>query len=366
LIARSWEIEAARERNNQRPDISPGGISDAIARAERLAREGRLDAGAARDLISDLLSAAGQQSLDAMTHRKWCDAWLASRTTSITKRSKMKYEQTCRDWLAFLKQTADKPLETATKLQAVAYRDRLANEGLSSATVNQTIKILRGVYKGALEDGYIARNPFVGVGSVWDNTDDSKRLPFTQEEVARLIDHAKGDWKGLLVLAATTGLRLMDASRVCWGNLNLDTKVLRIKTAKTGATLALPLHSSFIAWLKKQQRGIGAAPVFPSLAGKSGAGKSGLSMAFKRLMKRANVSAGVARQAMAGGRGRSTSQKSFHSFRHFAATQLAAAGVRAEVARQITGHIDVDTHANYVNADLDVLRLAVKSIRLSA
>src|SRR5215469_5170292 len=158
LIARSWEIEAARERNNHKPDISPSGISDTIARAERLAREGRLDAGAVRDLISDLLRAAGQQSLDAITHRKWCDAWIASRATAVKKRSKMKYEQSCRDWLAFLKQTADKPLETATKLQAVAYRDRLANDGLAPDTVNQTIKILRSVYKSAVEEGYLGRN----------------------------------------------------------------------------------------------------------------------------------------------------------------------------------------------------------------
>jgi integrase len=121
-----------------------------------------------------------------------------------------------------------------------------------------------------------------------------------------------------------------------------------------------------MTWLKKQQRGIGAAPVFPSLIHKSGAGKSGLSMAFKRVMVRAKVLAGVARQAKDGGRGRTTSQKSFHSLRHFAATQLAAAGVRAEVARQITGHTDAETHANYINADIDALRSAVKSIRLSA
>lgn len=366
LIARSWEIEAARERSNHKPDISPSGISDTIARAERLAREGRLDAGTARDLINELLRAAGEQSLDAVTSRAWCTAWVASKAGSIKKYSKMKYEQSCRDWLAFLTQTADKPLEMTNQAHAIAYRDRLAHEGLSPRTINHSIKLLRGVYNSAVEQGYISRNPFVGIASLREDDYESRRLPFTKEEVARLIANAKGDWKGLLVLAATTGLRLMDASRVRWGNLDFDTNVLRIKISKTGATLALPIHSSFIAWLRKQQRGIGAAPVFPSLAHKSGAGKSGLSMAFKRLMERANVSPGVARQAVNGKRGRTTSQKSFHSLRHFAATQLAAAGVRAEIARQITGHIDVDTHANYVNADLDVLRSAVKSIRLSA
>jgi integrase len=56
-------------------------------------------------------------------------------------------------------------------------------------------------------------------------------------------------------------------------------------------------------------------------------------MAFKRLMERAEISAGVAREAKEKSRGRMTSQKSFHSLRHFAATQLASNGVRADIAR---------------------------------
>ena len=366
LIAQSWQIEAARERENLKHEVSPGGISDAIARAERLARLGRLDAGTARDLVNDLLRAAGQESLDAVTNRVWCDGWVKRKAASIKNQSRIRYDQICREWLKFLGPAADKPLEMITRTLTVAYRDRLVKEGLAPSTSNHAIKILRGVYNDALEQDHIGRNPFVGVDGLRDGSQPGRRIPFTKAEVGRLIAHAKGDWKGLLILAATTGLRLMDASRVRWSNLNLETKCLRIKTAKTGATLALPIHSSFITWLKKQHRGIAAAPVFPALVHKSGAGKSGLSMAFRRLMEKAKVSAGVARQADEKGRGRTTSQKSFHSLRHFAATQLAEAGVRAEIARQITGHTDADTHANYINADFDSLRSAVKSIRLSA
>jgi integrase len=86
-------------------------------------------------------------------------------------------------------------------------------------------------------------------------------------------------------------------------------------------------------------------------------------MAFNRLMGRAKIAAGIARQGE--GKGRATSQKSFHSLRHFAATQLASNGVRAEVARQITGHADAESHANYINADITALRIAVKNIKLA-
>jgi integrase len=365
-IAKQWEIEAARERGNQKPEVSAGGISDTVARAERLARQGRLDASTARDLINDLLAASGQQAIDAVTNRVWCDGWMASKKGAVKESSRLKYDQVCRDWITFLNGKADKPLEIIGKTEAVAFRDRLGGAGLAARTVNHTVKLLRGIYGEAVEQGLIGRNPFAGVAGLREEASDSKRKPFTAKEVGVLVKAAKGDWKGLVILAATTGLRLMDAARLQWRSLDLDAGIISIRTAKTGAALTLPIHPEFSGWLAEQPRGIGAAPVFPTLATKGGAGKSGLSMAFKRLMERAKVSAGIARQAKEDGSGRTTSQKSFHSLRHFAATQLAANGVRAEVARQITGHADAEEHANYVTADLDSLRIAVKNIRLTA
>ena len=364
LISKTWEIEAARERGKQTIEVSPGGISDAVARAERLARQGRLDPASARDLINDLLTAAGQQTLDAISHRLWCDNWRKSKAGAVKARSRMKYEQVCRDWLAFLNGKADKPLEAVGKADAIAYRDRIASQGLAGRTVNQTVKLLRGIYSEAVEQGHIGRNPFAGVDRLPEDTEDTKREPFTNTEVAAIIEAAKGDMKGLVILAATTGLRLMDGARLQWRNLDLTALQISIKTAKTGAKLKLPIHPALAKWLKEQPRGIGAAPVFPTLADKGGPGKSGLSMQFKRLMERAEVGAGMSRERE--GRGRSTCRKSFHSLRHFAATQLAQNGVRAEVARAITGHADQESHAGYITADVDSLRSAVNAIKLTA
>lgn len=365
-VATGWKVEAERERDRQKADVSPAGISDAVARAERLAREGRLDAHAARDLINDLLAAAGQDSVDAVTNKVWCENWQKSKKGSVKDRSQMKYKQVTRDWLEFLGRKAEKPLEAVTKAEAIAFRDHLSKVGLSARTTNQTVKLLRGIYADAVEQSLLNRNPFTGVDSLREVAEGVRRVPFSNAEVAALIKHAEGDWQGMVILAATTGLRLMDAARLKWSNLDLKAKLIRVRTAKTGAKLELPIHPRFSTWLKAQTRGIGAAPVFPSLADKGGPGKSGLSMSFKRLMDRAGIAAGVARQADEKGRGRSTSQKSFHSLRHFAASQLAAAGVRAEIARQITGHADAETHGDYVKADSDVLRDAVASIRLTA
>lgn len=365
-IAQSWEIEAAREREKKTIDVSAGGISDSLARAERLARQGRLDEITARDIINDMLRASGKQSLDMMTHRAWSDFWQANRKGKVTERTRMKYEQVCRDWQAFLGPKAEQSLDGLQRMDAVAFRERLSGEGLSPRTVNQTIKLLRSVYQEAIEQGHLGRNPFAGIGAQRDDAEDAKREPFTTKEVESLIMTAEGDWKGLVMLAATSGLRLMDCARLQWRCLDLEAKRITVRTSKTGAIVEVPIHDSLMKWLKLQPRGIGPAPVFPSLANKGGAGKSGLSMAFKRLMERAKISSGVARTAEKKSRGRTTSKKSFHSLRYFVVSELAKAKVRPEVARAITGHADAETHANYVRLDFETVASAMKSIEISA
>jgi integrase len=69
----------------------------------------------------------------------------------------------------------------------------------------------------------------------------------------------------------------------------------------------------------------GRAFLFPSLAGKSTGGKSGLSMAFKRTMERAKVRGEVARERT-GEKGRSVNTLTFHSFRHTLTSIMANAG----------------------------------------
>ncbi len=365
-IASGWESEAARERAKQTAEVSPGGISDTIAKAERMARQGRLNPASARDLINDLLAAAGQQAIDAVTNRTWCSDWKASKKGAVTERTRMKYDQVSRDWLTFLGQKADNPMETTAKADALGFRDKAIKGGLSARTANQAVKLLRGIYAEAVEQGHISRNPFAGVDALREDSEESKREPFTVSEVAQLIKTAEGDWRGLVILAASSGLRLMDAARLQWKSVDLEHGLLRVTTGKTKAKLMLPIHPEFKDWLEKQTVGIASAPVFPTLASKGGAGKSGLSMAFKRIMERAEVVAGIAREADEKGRGRSTAKKSFHSLRHFAVTQLAAAGVRGDVAMQITGHSDVASHSGYVGHDADAMLAAVRTIRLTA
>ena len=84
-------------------------------------------------------------------------------------------------------------------------------------------------------------------------------------------------------------------------------------------------------------------------------------MAFRRIMERAGIDAGVARER-AGKAGHSVSRLSFHSLRHSFTSELARAGVPPEVRQQLTGHSDLASHKTYTHLELDTLQKAVTAL----
>ena len=105
----------------------------------------------------------------------------------------------------------------------------------------------------------------------------------------------------------------------------------------------------------------GKAFLFPSLAGKRVGGKSGLSMAFRRIMVKAKVSGEVARERK-GESGRTINTLSFHSLRHSFNSALANAGVAEELRMKLSGHTTREVHANYTHHQLEFLRVAIGAL----
>jgi hypothetical protein len=60
-------------------------------------------------------------------------------------------------------------------------------------------------------------------------------------------------------------------------------------TIKTGVGLMVPIHPDVRAWLHRRSPRVEKAPLFPSLAGKSGRRKSGISLRASRTMAKAGI-----------------------------------------------------------------------------
>jgi integrase len=101
----------------------------------------------------------------------------------------------------------------------------------------------------------------------------------------------------------------------------------KTKGKTTKAKVEIPIHEALEEYLLSGPISDNPnAPLFPQLYNTPGSGKSGLSMAFKRLMAKAGIDGGKIR-GRNGAAGRSVSALSFHSPRHSFNSALANAGV---------------------------------------
>ena len=330
-------------------------------KAAKAGRSGRLVESQARRVLSEIHEHANGEPLHFHSGRAWLEEWLAGKKGVTAERTALKYTQIVTEFLKAIGDKANGPLAAISPREVRVYRDSLARAGHSPATVNGALKILASPFNAAFRLGYIAVSPLAGVEALRDDTDNEKDV-FTPEQVRSLIKAAEGDWKGAVLIGFFTGLRLRDVTELCWEAVDFKTGVLRVKTRKTGAVVVLPLHEELATWLRGQPRGIGKAPILPSLTGKTGGGKSGLSMTFRRIMERAGIMGRVLRQREEGSAGRTQSSLSFHSLRHSFNSALANAGVAQEIRQKLTGHTTAAMNAKYTHHELDALRAAVAAL----
>ena len=212
----------------------------------------------------------------------------------------------------------------------------------------------------ALEEGLIDRNPVAAVRPM--RTSSAKKGVFSPEQIEHLLKAAESDWKGLILSGYFTGGRLVDLARLTWGDIDLSEKTITFVQRKTGSAVQVPIHQDLYEYLLELPcSDRPKKPVFPKLFDKPGAGKSGLSMSFKRLMELAGIDDGPARKKD-GKLGRNVSRLSFHSLRHSFNSAMANADVPLEIRQTLTGHASKDMNKHYTHLELQTVRRAVESI----
>ena len=338
-------------------------MADEWEALEKLAGEKRLTESQCRKVIAQMYERTVGEPLHFKTAREYLTEWVESKKNETELRAWLKYDQIVTDFLAHIGVTVDRLLREITPADIRSYRDALKRKGLAAPTVNHAVKILRMPFKAAHDAGYIDINPNTKntVRPVKDEARNIEKDVFTREQLSQLVNAAPSeDWTGAILCGYYTGLRLRDIADLQWSAVDLEGRIIKVTTRKTGKTVTVPIHPQFAAWLDKQTRGIGKAPVFPTLAGKAGGGKSGLSMAFRRIMERAKIKGRLLREA--NGVGRSQSSLSFHSLRHGFVSAMANAGVAQELRQKLTGHASAEMNAQYTHHELESLRAAVSVI----
>jgi integrase len=319
-----------------------------------------------RKVINDALVRVGERKLDEPTIKEHLDAWIENKKGAVSEATLLAYRQ-ARDLLVkFLGGRSRAPIRALTKKDALAFRDYLLSEGRKASTVNKILKkYLTGPLETARKEGLVDYNAFVAVDSL--QHEPIVKQTFRPDQIVQLVAAADNDWQGAVLFAYGSGARLQDVANLKWNNLDLENGVAVFVERKGKRLKKKPivvgLHTDFTDWLATQRTPIdGNAPVFPTLANRTGAGRNGLSRAFEYLMDRVGIKSPVLK-TRTGKKGRSVRALNFHSFRHGAASAVFNSEAIKELQRRITGHSGRSgVLERYTHADLEVVKRAVASI----
>jgi integrase len=199
----------------------------------------------------------------------------------------------------------------------------------SPATVNRHRGTLGGVFKFALQEGYINSNPLQKTTCLEVNNDRVRYLSDAERE--RLFDACKQSaWPRLytLVLMATcTGMRKSEMLNLKWCDIDFDQGLAFLALTKNGQPRVCPIPTPALNELKKI-RGFGNTLAFPSTT------MPDQPMEFKRHWHKALKEAAI-------------EDFRFHDLRHTAASYLVMNGASLHEAGEILGHRDLSTTRRY-------------------
>jgi len=357
------------EAGSDKARLAKAVFAEAVAELEREA----FNSLSARKHFAKLLAIATNEEMTIYSVESWSMEWLRRKFTKTGSASQKRYKGHIESFLSWLGPSRrTKPLESVTSQQVREWSEGLAAEGRSGKTVLGYAKDIGAVFRAAIGEALITYNPCSSVIADLDRSDGQSRKPFSLEEVGALVTHAPNDeWRGLILVAAFTGLRLGDAARLTWSFINLDKKLITLipsKTKRKKREIKIPLQSDLYRFLKNFKAADRSenAPVFQTLSRMPVQSQSGLSATFVSLMKQANVSRGepsrVIKEGETKGKGRITWERGFHSFRHTFTTWLRNAGVSEEDRMALTGHSTRESHSIYSHKDEAVLKRAIDQL----
>lgn len=332
-----------------------------MERAASMARRNELTQSAVMKLARDLCDAIGAAPIENQTIAEFFAEQMERRKTDGCSVSTLsRYRPIVDGFLAHLgaSRTASS-LASLSANEIQKFRDAEIASGKGQSTGNFAVKVLRGFLRDAVKKGVILHNPADGVNL--PTAEAQERTPFEADELTTLLKVTKGTaWEGMILFGVHTGIRLADAAHLAWSNIDLDAETLNFTPTKTKKKLRIFMHAELVRWLKKQPRGIGKAPVFPTLFHHETGSAGGLSNAFSAIMEKAEIAVPKGEQRT--GKGRTFRSKGFHSMRHTMVSRMANADTAPDVRHAIAGHSSDEVHRKYTHLNIETQKRAVEKM----
>ena len=244
-------------------------------------------------------------------------------------------------WTTYLEPTLA-PLLLAEVRRADVQRlvDRMHADGLSGSTIRNKLDPLRVVYRRALEDEKVIRNPTSHL-RLPQNTAKARRV-VDLELAEQLLDALPDGQRALWVVALYGGLRVGELRALRWDHVDFDAGVIRVGHGWDDAEGAQDT---------KTAAGVRAVPIAGRVRSelvrhKLATGRSDADLVFGRTAQDAFVRSTIRAHANRAWEAAGLEPLTPHEARHTAASYFAKAGVSVTEAQEALGHADSRTTAD--------------------
>jgi len=267
---------------------------------------------------------------EGLTLERYLSRWLGSVERTIRPRTYERYEQSCRLHIhPALGNTKLDKLRTS-QLQDL-YRKKLEC-GLSPRTVQIIHATLHKALAQAVALFLIPRNP--AAFATPPRATHREMRPLSEEQVKLLLEASKGDkLEALYVLAITTGMRKGEILGLKWEDVDLVSRIVRVKRTVHNGTVHPPktsrgyrsisLATDAVVALKERER-LGEW-VFCTKTGNPLSAHNVHNRSWKPLLKKAGL----------------PSDTRFHDLRHTCATLLLTRNINPKIVQELLGHSSI-------------------------
>lgn len=343
--AASMEADALelRAKNSEEPKA----FRVVIETAAREASSGDLTLARSEELIRRLREIANPEYRETNLS-EWFEEWIDAQRPHVTDATIRIYSDAKRRVTGALGRV--KSVGPISEIRAEDVRRAMLkiSKQVKASTTNMDLRALRRALEAACSEGLITTNAAKSVRPL-PTTDSTERAPFTAEEVRKLMEKASSDeWRGLILIAAHTGLRMGDVLKLSSDNIDGSDLIIRPeKTARSRKVIRVPMTPPVVAWIGEKK-----GAFFSTLSQRT---TSTHSTNFARLMDKAEIEREV---KLPGG---IAARRSFHSLRHSFTSWLAEADVHSDIRRKLTGHSSSGVHDLYTHYD-ESLKRAIEEL----
>jgi len=210
----------------------------------------------------------------------------------------------------------------------------------AGSTINRFLALLKHMLNKAVEEGYLESNPAKKV-KPFRETNRIERV-LSQDEEKRLLAHATGYLRSILIIALNTGARVGEILRLEWRNIDLEAQKVNILRTKAGKPRIAFINTPLLHELERMRSENGKMPyLFFNEQTKKPLGR--VSRSFLTACKKAGVE-----------------NFRIHDCRHTFISRLLEKGADVETVRSLAGHSSLAMVQRYAHSQDETKRSAVE------